>query len=60
MSDTDKRALVPKVLCEHCKSPMKIRASLPIENEPGLRELSYFCEHCRRTQTIRRKDTTEI
>ena len=59
MSDTDKRALVPKVLCENCKTPMKRRASLPIQNEPGLRELGYFCEQCRRVQTIRRKANPE-
>jgi hypothetical protein len=57
MSDTDKKRLVPVVLCQGCNVPMKIVASLPADD--GMRLLSYKCDQCNAVETLQRKTDLE-
>jgi hypothetical protein len=59
MSDPNNKAMVPQQLCPACQKPMKIRASLPVENPPGMRELHYICEACHATAIIVRRADPE-
>jgi hypothetical protein len=59
MSDTNKRAMAPQVLCDKCKAQMKIRTSLASSDWPGARELSYICEQCHATKIIQHRADPE-
>jgi hypothetical protein len=59
MSDTDKRAMVPKVLCPECNAPMTILTSLASLVHLGMRELTYTCVQCRATKVILHRAESE-